>query len=463
MARSGSRCDTGHGTARTRTTEPHHNPGGLDWDPQALASELSELVASRLTFRDAVPALLSTLVATVGWPVAVLWMVDPTRGRLRCTEVVTARSGMAKRFERRCRTVSFKEGDGIPGRAWRSRVPVLVDRHVDDRRWDDAADDDDLPDERIDCGVAFPLVTEGRVLGVVEILAGDQRPLTAPLQRALAQLGTRLGAVLDRYLAMEAAGTERARLESALAAGRMGVWDWDVEADRVRWSAALEDMTGLDPGGFDGSVDGFIGSIHDDDREWVLEQFLTAMDPEGTHVLDIEYRIQMPEGDVRWLHVAGRSVVDVTGRVVAMTGVAVDVTDRVTREEDARMGAAQLDVVLDVTGMGAWRWYHGSNTGWWSRSLVEIAGRGPVGGGTVSTDDIVESVHPDDVGVFEKLTAAARDQRDFHDTYRIVRPDGAVQWMEAWGRPLYDGAGALIGIAGVAVPIDEPGADTAPG
>ncbi|HVM40085.1 MAG TPA: GAF domain-containing protein, partial [Acidimicrobiia bacterium] len=99
---------------------------------------MSELVASRLTFRDAVPALLSTLVATVGWPVAVLWMVDPTRGRLRCTEVVTARSGMAKRFERRCRTVSFKEGDGIPGRAWRSRVPVLVDRHVDDRRWDDA-------------------------------------------------------------------------------------------------------------------------------------------------------------------------------------------------------------------------------------------------------------------------------------------------------------------------------------
>lgn len=50
----------------------------------------------------------------------------------------------------------------------------------------------------------------------------------------------------------------------------MGTWDWDINADTVRWSDNLERIHGLPPGTFDGTFDSDAREIHPDDRERVM-------------------------------------------------------------------------------------------------------------------------------------------------------------------------------------------------
>src|SRR5262249_51947602 len=72
--------------------------------------------------------------------------------------------------------------------------------------------------------------------------------------------GRRAAAELDSLQVSE----ERLRL--ALDAGHMGVWDWNLGTDAVRWTGQLEAMFGLAPGSFGGTRDAFLSLVHDDDR-----------------------------------------------------------------------------------------------------------------------------------------------------------------------------------------------------
>ena len=70
----------------------------------------------------------------------------------------------------------------------------------------------------------------------------------------------------------------------------------------------------------------------------------------------------------------------------------------------------------------------------WSRELEAIHGRAP---GTFpgTLDSFWEGVHPEDRGrVHTAIQRAVRGREPYHIEYRAVRPDGAVRWLEAWGR-----------------------------
>jgi PAS domain S-box-containing protein len=67
----------------------------------------------------------------------------------------------------------------------------------------------------------------------------------------------------------------------------------------------------------------------------------------------------------------------------------------------------------------------------------------------------VEAIHPEDR---EQATAAlcvGRGLRDLTVEYRIIRPDGAVRWIQDHGFPLRNDAGDTVGMAGVAKDITE--------
>ena len=55
------------------------------------------------------------------------------------------------------------------------------------------------------------------------------------------------------------------RLRLAIEAGQLGIWDWDIEADRVEWSERVYELHGLAPGEFGGRVADFAKLVHPDD------------------------------------------------------------------------------------------------------------------------------------------------------------------------------------------------------
>lgn len=87
-------------------------------------------------------------------------------------------------------------------------------------------------------------------------------------------------------------GEEQLRL--ALAAARMGTFEWDLRSHRGTMSPELEAIHGLAPGEFDGSAEMLMELVHPDDRDVLLSSFAEAAAGGGSY--ESVFRIVLPSG-----------------------------------------------------------------------------------------------------------------------------------------------------------------------
>jgi PAS domain S-box-containing protein len=123
--------------------------------------------------------------------------------------------------------------------------------------------------------------------------------------------------------------TEQRRTERMLAeaqrVGRLGSWDWNAETDITTWSDELYRLYGVEPQGFEPTLDGWLDRLHPEDRERVRgenEQVVARGGP-----MEMEFRVVLPDGHVRDHRAEGEMTLDDQGRPLRLIGVEYDVTD----------------------------------------------------------------------------------------------------------------------------------------
>jgi PAS domain S-box-containing protein len=137
----------------------------------------------------------------------------------------------------------------------------------------------------------------------------------------------------------DASNTAEDRVRFALAAARMGVFEWDVNSDVLTWSS--ETGLGLNPGDAPASGREFFEHVHPDDRAAVGEIRDRAL-RDGTDAVS-EFRTISADGTVHWVDAHGRVVCDADGKPVRVLGVNTDVTDRRSLEEQLREAHVQAE------------------------------------------------------------------------------------------------------------------------
>jgi PAS domain S-box-containing protein len=145
--------------------------------------------------------------------------------------------------------------------------------------------------------------------------------------------------ITERKRAEQALRESERRLELALTAGRMGAWEWDIATGKVVWSPGLEEIHGRTPGTFDGTFEAFKQDIHPDDVESVLAHIRQAIESGGDY--HVVYRMNRPDGHMRWLEAFGRFLLGGDGKPQKLTGICMDITER-KQAEDA-LTEAQRD------------------------------------------------------------------------------------------------------------------------
>jgi PAS domain S-box-containing protein len=147
--------------------------------------------------------------------------------------------------------------------------------------------------------------------------------------------------ITDRKRADEALHQSQERLKLALDAGKMGIWDWNVQANELVWSEQLEAIHGMKPGSFDGTFESFLAVVHEEDRELLLKSIGDALQT-GQDFL-VEFRVRRHDGEIGWVTGIGKAFLDEHGHPSRMVGVGRDITGQKRAELEIQALNADLE------------------------------------------------------------------------------------------------------------------------
>jgi PAS domain S-box-containing protein len=200
-----------------------------------------------------------------------------------------------------------------------------------------------------------PLVADNRLIGkfmaycdAPHVWTEDELDLAMVIARQLA-----FG--IARKRGEHALRDSEQRLEQAMAAGRMGAWEWNIRTGRVIWSPGLERIHGLEPGTFGGTLPDFQQDLHPEDRDGVMAGIQQVAREGGDY--HVSYRIRRPDGMERWVEAFGRVSSSSKGEPERLSGVCMDITARrhdetererlLDREHQMRQAAEEGNRVKD--------------------------------------------------------------------------------------------------------------------
>jgi PAS domain S-box-containing protein len=163
--------------------------------------------------------------------------------------------------------------------------------------------------------------------------------------------------VTDRRRMAAELEEQRRRVEVAVEATDLGLWEIDLRSDAMTWSDRNRRLFGLSP---EGPITQqiYMDLVAEEDREQVRESFRRARDEGGD--FSAEYRIVTPADDIRWVLSRGRVIRDDEGPRL-MVGTSLDITDRRAADERRNLLTGELShraknfisVVASIVGQTA--------------------------------------------------------------------------------------------------------------
>jgi PAS domain S-box-containing protein len=141
------------------------------------------------------------------------------------------------------------------------------------------------------------------------------------------------------------------RYELATAAGRVGVWDCNLETGEIYVDPALKRAMGFTSHEIEDRLDGWASRVHPEDVPRVLAEVRAHIDGRSPSC-EAEYRMLHKDGSVLWFLARGSAVRLPDGRAATMIGTLMDITDR--KRAEARLDEAEEELmrVSRLTALG---------------------------------------------------------------------------------------------------------------
>lgn len=244
----------------------------------------------------------------------------------------------------------------------------------------------------------------------------------------------------------------RSRLDSTLAAGEIGTWEFDLLRDQIRIDPNLSRMMGgMIAPGVSAPLDQYLPSIHADDRERLLatlgESLRSGQNFHG------DYRLVHADGSIRWVSARGRVERDEHGQPIRLPGVVVDVTAQRLVEDRLRESEARFRQIADTMPQIVWVTKPDGFHEYYNQRWYEFIGRPD---GSTDGEGWNGMFHPDDQPrAWARWNHSLTTGEPYEIEYRLRHHSGSYRWFLGRALPVRDDAGQIIKWFGTCTDIED--------
>jgi len=140
----------------------------------------------------------------------------------------------------------------------------------------------------------------------------------------------------------------RERLQRAVTAGNVALWEWDLETDIVVYSPEWLAQAGLEAVDAIHTMDAWLSRVHPDDID-ALRQTLNDCVSAPNRRFQKEFRVNHGDGDSRWILLGAASEMDAAGHRTRVIGTNIDITDRKCLEMEFQQ-AQKMESIGQLAG-----------------------------------------------------------------------------------------------------------------
>lgn len=151
--------------------------------------------------------------------------------------------------------------------------------------------------------------------------------------------------IIERERIQKSLEQSEARLNLALEAGNIGIWDWDINTNQTVLSPNMAQMYGLTSCTVFTIDENFWDFIYPEEREHFRQGIINAIEKKVDFAC--EYRVMWSDGSVHWLSSRGKVHNDENGQPQRIIGTTRDISERKETEQILSEQAALLNIATD--------------------------------------------------------------------------------------------------------------------
>jgi PAS domain S-box-containing protein len=314
----------------------------------SLLLSTTKAIAEAVDVESALSVVLRLICTTINWDFAEAWAPNHTANLLECSNSWYAKDKNLEGLSHSSENITFSLGNGLLGRVWQQQKPEWIEDisivsdpiFINSKR---------VSNFGLKAAFAVPILIEENVLAVLVFFKRSKVSVGLRLIELVGTVAAQLGGLIQRKQIEAAHRQSEERLQLALEASDLGLWDWNILSGEIYRDWRWKLMLGYEADELDDSMPAFQELVHPEDRQMVkiaLDEYLGGVND----VYHAEFRMGSKSGEWIWIQSRGRIVErNQNGKPVRITGTHKDITKKKYAEQELKESECRFRAIFNCS------------------------------------------------------------------------------------------------------------------